>query len=74
MLLLICETLGIKGTSPENYVSHRWLSVYDVHVSVDTECILDQNKKHNVDKNMQEGLKELQNKMKLNIKRITNKE
>ena len=39
LLLLICEALGIKGTTPENYVSHRWLSVYDV--SVDTERMWD---------------------------------
>ena len=31
---MVCDTLGMKGSSPEKYVSHRWLSVYDV--SVDT--------------------------------------
>ena len=38
-LTLICEALGIKGTTPENYVPHRWVSVYDV--SVDTERMWD---------------------------------
>ncbi|XP_071506624.1 uncharacterized protein [Diadema antillarum] len=39
LLLLICDALAIKGTMPERYVSHRWLSVYDV--SVDTERMWD---------------------------------
>lgn len=38
-LQLICEALGIKYTTPEGYVSHRWLSVYDV--SLDTERMWD---------------------------------
>ena len=29
----ICELMGIKFTMPERFVSHRWLSVYDVAVS-----------------------------------------
>lgn len=26
----ICLMLGVKFTMPQRYVSHRWLSVYDV--------------------------------------------
>ncbi|XP_041459242.1 uncharacterized protein LOC121410920 [Lytechinus variegatus] len=41
-LKLICEALVIQGTTPENYVSHRWLSVYAVYdVCVDTDRLWD---------------------------------
>lgn len=39
VLHLICDAVGIKGTVPERYVPHRWLSVYDV--CVDTSRMLD---------------------------------
>jgi hypothetical protein len=35
----ICDFVGIKFTMPERYVSHRWLSVYDV--TVDTMRLWD---------------------------------
>ncbi|XP_072042205.1 uncharacterized protein, partial [Amphiura filiformis] len=38
-LAFICQALGIKYSRPEKYVSHRWLSIYDV--SCDTIRMLD---------------------------------
>lgn len=35
----ICEILGIKYSIPQRFVSHRWLSVYDV--TVDTNRLFD---------------------------------
>ena len=35
----ICSILGIKYTMPQEYISHRWLSVYDT--AVDTLRLFD---------------------------------
>lgn len=35
----ICTILSVKYTNPEQYIPHRWLSVYDV--AVDTLRLLD---------------------------------
>lgn len=39
ILSKICDILSVRFTRPENYVPHRWLSVYDV--SVDTVRLWD---------------------------------
>lgn len=31
--MFVCEVLEIPGTAPQRFISHRWLSAYDIALS-----------------------------------------